>query len=98
LIFANAIENATIACKKIKTLEDRKITIICKEYYNQLYIQISNTYVGDILFDKDMPVSRDKDHGLGTRSIVTIVEKYEGVSSFTAENGIFKATFILKYE
>ena len=97
LIFANAIENATIACKKIKTLEDRKITIICKEYYNQLYIQISNTYVGEVFFEKDMPVSNHKDHGLGTRSIATIVDKYDGVYSFAAENGIFKATAILKY-
>lgn len=98
LIFANAIENATIACKKIKTPEDRKIAIVCKEHYNQLYIQISNMYVGEVLFDKDIPVSNNKHHGFGTRSIVTIVEKYEGVFSFTAENGIFKVTAILKYE
>ena len=98
LIFANAIENATIACKKIKTPEDRKVAIICKEHYNQLYIQISNTYVGDVLFDKDLPISNHKDHGFGTQSIVAIVEKYDGVYSFTAEKGIFKATAILKYE
>jgi len=98
LIFANAIENATIACKKIKTPEGRKITIVCKEHYNNLYIQISNTYVGEVIFDKDIPVSNDKKHGFGTRSIIAIVEKYEGVFSFTAENEIFKVTAILKYE
>jgi two-component system sensor histidine kinase AgrC len=97
IILSNAIENAINACKKIIAPKDRRITIVCKEHHNQLYIQISNPYVGEVLFEKDMPISNIEDHGLGTRSIVAIAEKYEGVCSFTAENEIFKATAILKY-
>ena len=96
LIFANAIENATIACKKIEDFNDRKIDITCKEHYNQLYIQISNTYRGEILFNNDMPISKVINHGYGTQSIATIADEYDGVYSFIAEDEIFKTTVILK--
>jgi hypothetical protein len=95
LIFTNAIENAIIACKKIDTLSDRKITIACKEHYNQIYIQISNPFVGEVQFNGEYPVSNDKDHGIGTRSIATIAEKYDGIFSFKAEGSMFKTTVIL---
>ena len=90
-----AIENAIIACKKIDTLSDRKITIACKEHYNQIYIQISNPFVGEVQFNGEYPISNDKDHGIGTRSIATIAEKYDGIFSFKAEGSMFKTTVIL---
>jgi two-component system sensor histidine kinase AgrC len=98
LIFANSIENSINACKKIKDLNERRIRIVCKEHYNQLYIQISNTYIGEVFFDGMLPISTVENHGFGTKSIATIVDKYDGVYSFTAEDGIFKATAILKYD
>lgn len=95
LIFANAIENAIHACKKMKVSEGRKITIVCKEYHDQLYVQITNPFLGVIQFDGEYPVSSGKDHGIGTRSIAGITEKHGGVFSFTAQDGIFKTTVIL---
>ena len=94
-IFSNAMENAIIACEKIENLNNRKISIVCKEYYSQIYIQISNPFVGEIVFDGDYPVSNNNDHGFGTRSIAAIAEKHGGVFSFTAQNGIFKTTVVL---
>jgi len=98
IIFANAIENATIACKKIENPPDRKIDITCKNHYNQLYIQISNTYIGEVFFEGEHPISNEKNHGFGTRSIAAIVEDFNGIYSFSAEDGIFKTTVILKNE
>lgn len=95
LIFANAIENATIACKKIENYADRKIDITCKTHYNQLYIQICNSYIGEILFEGEQPISKDINHGYGTRSIVAIADAFNGIYSFSAENGVFKTTVIL---
>jgi cytoskeletal protein CcmA (bactofilin family) len=94
-IFSNAIENAIIACKKIENPMGRKISVICKEHYGQIYIQISNTFTGQIVFNGEYPVSDSEDHGFGTRSIGAIAEKHGGVFSFTAQNGIFKTTVIL---
>lgn len=95
LIFSNAIENAIHACLKIENPGKRKITISCREYYDQVYIQISNPFAGEILFEGEFPVSAEKDHGIGVRSIAAIALKYDGIFSFKAENGFFKTTVIL---
>jgi two-component system sensor histidine kinase AgrC len=57
VIFANAIENATNACKCIPSTKEN--------------------------------------HGLGTKIIAAVVNKYGGVCSFTTEDGVFKTSIIL---
>lgn len=96
-IFSNAIENAINACIKIGNPMERKISVICREHYGQIYIQISNTFAGEITFNGGYPVSDKKGHGFGTRSMAAIAEKHGGVFSFTAEGGIFRATVILNH-
>ena len=95
LIFTNAIENAILACKKIRNQSERKITIICKTHYEQIYIQICNSFQGEVDFDGDYPIATEIGHGIGTRSIASIAVKHNGIFSFTAEGGIFKTTVIL---
>ena len=97
-VFSNAIENAIMACAKIENPSDRKITIVCKEHYNQIYIQICNTFAGKVQFHGGYPVSNEEGHGFGTRSIAAIAEKHGGVFSFSAQDGIFKSTVILNYQ
>lgn len=94
-IFSNAIENATNACKCIPSANDRILKVVCKPKNDQLFIQITNSYTGTVMFADDMPVSTKENHGLGTKSIVAVVKKYGGVYSFTAEDGVFKTSIIL---
>lgn len=96
MVFTNAIENAINACKVNNDASLKKIDIVCKDQYDQIYIQISNPYVGNIAFEGDFPVSSSKEHGIGTKSIAAIADKYDGVYSFSAKDGIFKTTVILK--
>lgn len=95
IVFSNAIENAVNACKSIPNTKDRTLKILCKTKNNKLFIQITNSYQGTVLFVDDMPVSNKENHGLGTKSISAVVQKYGGVYSFTAENGVFKTSIIL---
>ena len=95
IIFSNAIENAITACGQIADQNNRKISIVCREHFGQLNIQISNTFAGDVAFIGEYPVSEEEDHGIGTRSIAAIAEKYGGIFSFAAEEGLFKTTVIL---
>lgn len=95
LIFTNAIENAILACKKIRNRSERNISIICKTRCEQIYIQICNPYLGEVQFEGEYPISAEKDHGIGTRSIASIAMKHDGIFSFTTEGGIFKTTVIL---
>jgi sensor histidine kinase regulating citrate/malate metabolism len=95
VIFANAIENAINACVLVPIIDSRYLKILCKNENDKLFIQVINSYEGSILFDGDMPVSLTEDHGLGTKSIAAVAEKYGGIYSFTAENSAFKASIIL---
>lgn len=95
VIFGNVIENAINACKDILTIEYRFIKIVCKNKNNKLFIQISNSYEGIMQFADGMPISTKENHGLGTKSIAAIAQKYGGVYSFTAVDGIFTTSIIL---
>lgn len=96
-VFANALDNAINACKKIENPDERRIAINCREQHNQIFIQVSNTYQGDVRFEDEFPIPDQKEHGIGTRSIAATADKYDGVFSFSTENGIFKTSVILKY-
>lgn len=95
LIFANAIENAINACKKIDDFSQRKISLVSREQKGQLVIRISNPYVGEVNFEGEYPISDSPEHGTGTKSIVAIAQKNGGIFSFTAQEGIFSTTVSL---
>jgi len=95
VIFANALENAISACKGIHSTNDRIIKIVSKINHNKLYIQITNNFDGTIMFVDDLPISTDENHGLGTKSIAAVAQKYGGMYSFTVEDRVFKASIIL---
>ncbi|MBV7276144.1 GHKL domain-containing protein [Clostridium sp. PL3] len=95
IIFANAIENAVNACKDISREKKRIIKVICKTKNDKVLIQITNSYEGTVMFVDDLPVNEMENHGIGTRSIAALAQKYDGVYSFTAENGLFKTSIIL---
>lgn len=97
LVFANLLENAINACMRIEPTSERKIAITCKPHCGQIFIRISNPFAGEVKFDGEYPVSEETGHGIGTRSIAAIAQKYEGVSSFTAQDGFFHATLAIKY-
>jgi len=95
VIFANAIENAINACKEISNSNEKFIKISSRIANSKLYIQITNSFDGTIIFVDDMPIRPEENHGLGTKSIAAVAQKYGGVYSFTTENGIFKTSIIL---
>jgi plasmid stabilization system protein ParE len=72
VIFANALENAVNAYRRIPIAFDRTIKIVCKTKSDKLFIQITNSYEGTVMFDDNMPVSTKKNHGFGTKSIVAV--------------------------
>ena len=95
VIFANAIENATNACSKLMNAECRRVNILCKNKDGKLLIQITNPYAGEVIFDSGRPVRTMENHGLGVKSMAAVAEKYGGLYSFTAEDGLFCASIIL---
>lgn len=94
IVFANALENAITACRKLPEA-NRRITIkcICQP---TLMLEISNTYAGTVCFSKDnLPVSDKNGHGIGSRSIAAFCKNYDAYYSFHAENGWFSVKIVM---
>jgi two-component system sensor histidine kinase AgrC len=95
VILSNGIENAIHACNKIENESNRKIRVSCKFENKKLLLEICNNFDGEIQFEGDIPISTEQNHGLGVKSIIACVKKYQGLYSFTEENGIFTMRGIL---
>ena len=94
IVMANALENAIKACD---SLSKEQRTIVCKCIHKpKLMLEISNPYNDTIIFSEyGIPLSKEEEHGIGTRSIMAFCKKYNAFYSFTAENGWFTLKIVL---
>ena len=97
LVFANGIENAINACHQMDSSDERKISVVCSPVGSQLFIEITNTYTGKILFNPETgcPETKAEDHGFGTQSISAFARRYGGLLKYKAENGLFSMRLVL---
>jgi len=93
-LLSNALENAIHACLYIKDSNKRNITLRLYSKNNKLCIDIRNNYEIEPIFNHGLPVSKEKGHGFGTKSMAHIIEKNCGVYQFSVKDGwfIFQAT------
>ncbi len=88
VVIANALENAIKSCCLFP--EEQRV-IICKCIYKPtLMLEISNPCKDDIVFSKEgIPLSKEQEHGIGTRSIMAFCKKYGALCFFSSEGGWF---------
>ena len=81
-LFGNAFDNAIEACLKNPDGEKRVISLSVKKKGSMLSVVVSNSFDGSVKFGADgLPVTSKADvnsHGYGTKSIRSVVTKYEG--------------------
>lgn len=95
MVLANAIENAVNACKKLPEKAEKKIIVRVLTSPN-LVLEVANTYDGDVQLDEQgMPVAREQGHGIGTRSIMVFVDKYDGVLNYKAGKSMFRLRLLV---
>ncbi len=96
VILANAIENAVNACSHIADARKRFLKISCISKNGKLVWQVVNSYAGAVHFDiGNRPIAADQNHGVGIKSITAVAQKYGGLCSFTADQGVFRTNIIL---
>ncbi len=90
VLLSNALENALHACQKLKGKGlPGSIDVYAYEKNKKMFLQIANSCEENILFSHGIPVSAHRGHGIGVRSICAIIEHYDGMYSFSAQNGLF---------
>lgn len=90
VLLSNALENALHACRE-QGEKGRAgvIEVSVYEKKGKLFLQIVNSCNRDITFHDGVPVTDRHGHGIGVSSICAIVEKYDGIYTFSAEDGRF---------
>ena len=90
VLLSNGLENALQACARLpKGAEKPCVRVQGYEKGGKVYLQISNPCPWEVPFRNGLPLSRREGHGMGTRSIQSLVKRYGGVCSFTVEKGWF---------
>lgn len=88
-VLSNGLENAIHACSFVEVAEKRFIKLRVYEKNDKLCLDIRNSYVTEPIFEKGLPVSNKRGHGIGVKSMVQIIEKYGGVYQFSVKDGTF---------
>lgn len=88
-VFANAIENACNACRKLPENKMKIIEVRCISS-PQFILEISNTFDGNIEFDySHRPETNREGHGIGTRSLAAFAEKYHAILDYKTDGDMF---------
>ena len=90
VLLSNALENALRACRRMKAENGPAyIEVTAREKNEHLFLQFVNPCPEGIQFENGLPVTHAEGHGIGVRSICSIVEKYKGLSDFSVQDGRF---------
>lgn len=94
-LFFNLAENAVNENKKLSP-EKRYLTINATFKDDRLALSVVNPCADTVEMYKGHPVRKgDRDGGIGTQSVIDIVEKYNGIINYSYSNGTFTAEAIL---
>lgn len=87
IVIANLFENAIHGAQKSKSRE-KVIDIAVKESTQRVLIRVENPCKENLVFDENC-------YGVGIRSVINTVGKYDGMYDFSATDGIFMAKISL---
>lgn len=101
VILANGIENAIHACQKNEIADDKWINISVATHENGVItLKIENPCQEEIAFGPDgLPKVRpSEEHGMGLKSVETVVNHYEGILVCERTDGVFTLKAVLSHQ
>lgn len=94
-VLGNILENAIEGCQRLNDSAKKEINVLAKYDNNRLKIKVENTAVNNIEFENGLPISQKLEGGIGSKSILNIVENYNGNLSFSNPDDKFIVQLIL---
>lgn len=99
ILFGNLVDNAVEACQRIEDGVTKKfININAKIQKEYLFVTISNSFTGEVKFEKNIyrTIKGDERYcGIGLANIKRLVEKYDGEISVEHTDKVFTVAAIL---
>jgi len=92
-LIGNALDNAIDACRQV-TDRPREISVNIRQHFRQIFIDVSNPYIGKIVVEDGMTIASSKnvnynDHGIGLLRMKEIVEENYGELYIETKDGVF---------
>ncbi len=95
MVVSNLLENAITACLKQSGSKPLYIHFICRNV-GRLLLEMENPCAEDTALDENgYPVTHEKGHGLGSKSVITFAKKYDGELIYSVEEGIFRVRLLV---
>lgn len=89
MVVSNLLENAIVACLKLKDSKSLYINFIC-HHRGRLLLEMENPCTEDTALDQNgYPVTNEEGHGVGSKSVIAFAMKYDGELMYQVENGVF---------
>lgn len=99
VVISNLVENGINACGRLTGSEKKYIDIVARDTGSSLIISVENSYDGNIsLDDNGLPVSKKEGHGIGTKSVISFIEAYDGVIDYSTNGNVFSVKILVNYE
>ena len=93
-LFGNAIENAIHAVSSLE--EEKRIISITQSCNGELTnVSITNFFKGELEWKDGLPLSRQKNHGFGMRSMRHLIENYGGRMHVLTKDDLFVLNIFL---
>ena len=95
VLMGNLLENALEACQDVFD-RPRFLRIRSRIQRDALYIQVDNTYRGELKMKNGHYLStKHPGRGIGLGSVEEIVERFQGLIEIQPENGVFQVSILL---
>lgn len=88
-LLSNALENAINASSQAEDSSLRYVKLRLFEKSTRLCMELRNGCATETVFEHSIPVSQKNGHGIGVKSILHVVEKYEGIYQFSRKEDAF---------
>lgn len=95
ITLSNLLENAIHACEKLP--ENERYIKLTSKYKKQLLIEIENSFDGKAILDEEgHPCTKQKDHGIGTRSVLAFANNTGSDVIYSVAGNVFRVRMIIR--
>ena len=95
MVVSNLMENAIQSCERLPHNKARYIHFTCRNA-GRLLLEMENPCAENSTLDESgHPVACDESHGVGSRSVIAFVKKYDGELLYKIENRVFQVRLLV---
>lgn len=95
MVISNLMENAIQACERLSQKKAPYLRFTCKSV-GRLLLEMENPCVeGTTLDENGYPITSELNHGIGSKSVIAFVKKYDGELMYKIENGVFRVRILV---